>query len=56
MKTEKIRGNQAMDLEIANITWTVGEWQKWALRNNVGLILEDGRVVGWDEEPKRWHK
>jgi len=55
MKTEKIRGSQAMDLKIANVLWTVTEWQNWADRNHVGLILEDGKVTGYEEKPKAWH-
>lgn len=56
MKEEKIRGSIAMDLELANTVWTVGKWIKWTLNNNVGLILEDGRVNGWEARPERWHK
>lgn len=56
MKTEKIRGNQKADLDLANIQWTVARWQKWALENNVGVILEDGKVTGWESEPQRWHR
>ena len=56
MKTEKIRGNQKADLDLANIQWTVARWQKWALENHVGVILEDGKVTGWESEPQRWHR
>ena len=56
MKSETIRGNQYMDLELANIQWSTTQWQAWCARNNVGVILEDGRVTGWEEKPKRWHK
>ena len=56
MKEEKLRGSIAMDLEIANVNWTVSKWIKWTLQNKVGLILEDGRVVGWDTKPERFKK
>ena len=56
MKSESIRGNQAMDLELANVQWSTTQWQLWCAKNNVGVILEDGRVTGWEERPKTWHK
>jgi len=55
MKTEKLRGEQKLDLEQANIQWTVNRWDKWRLRNHVGLILEDGKVTGWEDKPTRYH-
>lgn len=55
MRTEQLRGIQKADLELANIQWTVSQWQKWCLNNNAGLILEDGKVTGWETEPQRFH-
>lgn len=55
MRELKIRGSQAMDIQIASVMWTVTEWENWADKNNVGLILEDGKVTGFEEKPKRWH-
>ena len=54
MQTEKIRGEQKLDLELANKIWTVNEWIRWAIRNRKGLILEGGKVVGWEDRPQRY--
>ena len=56
MKEEKIKGVQGMDLELANTTWRTARWQKWCLNNDVGIILEDGKVTGWEVKEKRYHK
>ena len=56
MKEEKLSGVLGLDLELANLQWTVSQWQKWCLRNNVGIILEGGKVTGWEDKPKRYHK
>lgn len=56
MKNEKIRGLQALDLSLANVQWTFSKWLKWCIRNNAGLIIEDGKVTGWDIETARYHK
>lgn len=56
MRTEKLTGVMSLDLELANTQWTVAKWIKWCIRNNTGLILEDGRVTGWDHKEKRCHK
>ena len=56
MKNNQLKGVQKLDLEIANVQWNVNKWQMWAIRNNVGLILEDGRVTGWEVKPERFHK
>lgn len=53
---EKIRGSLAMDLELANVTWTVAKWIKWTLNQNAGLIIEDGRVVGFETKPTTYTK
>ena len=56
MKEEKLSGVLGLDLELANVQWTTNEWIRWCVRNNVGVILEDGRVTGWEDRPKRYHK
>ena len=56
MKEEKLKGVQSLDLELANMQWTTAAWQRWCIRNNVGIIIEDGRVTGWDHKEKRCHK
>lgn len=56
MKENKLKGVNKLDLEMANLQWTANQWQLWAIKNNVGLILEDGRVTGWEEKPRRWHR
>lgn len=54
MQTEKIRGEMKLNLELANKIWTVNQWIQWAVRNRVGLIIEDGHVVGWENRPQRF--
>ena len=56
MKTKEIRGQQALDLELANVQWGIDKWERWSLKNNAGLIIEDGKVTGWHLEATRWHK
>ena len=56
MRTEKLKGVQTLDLELANIQWTTTKWESWCANNQVGLIIEDGRVTGWEDRPKRYHK
>ena len=56
MKNNQLKGVQKLDLEMANVQWNVNKWQLWTIRNNVGLILEDGKVVGWEVKPERFHK
>ena len=48
---EKLRGEAALELKLMNATWTVDQWIKWTLDNNCGLILNDGRVVGFETKP-----
>lgn len=55
MREEKIKGVQELDLHLANTVWTVSKWIKWTLRNGVGVIIEDGKVTGWDLREKRFH-
>ena len=52
MKEQKMRGSLKADFQLANAQWTVGHWQKWCIRNNVGLVIEDGKVTGYEEKPK----
>ena len=56
MKENKLKGVQKLDLEMANLQWSTNQWQMWTIKNNVGLILEDGRVTGWEEKPQRFHR
>lgn len=56
MKEERLKGVQKLDLDLANTIWTTNEWIKWCLHNNVGIIIEDGRVTGWDHKEKRCHR
>ena len=56
MKEEKIKGVLCMDLELASLQWPVSRWQKWCLNNNVGIIIEDGKITGWDHKEKRCHR
>lgn len=56
MREEKLRGEQVLEMEQDNIQWTVNQWDRWRLRNNCRLILEDGKVVGYEENPVRYHR
>lgn len=56
MREEKLKGVQPLDIELANLQWTTAKWQKWCLQNNVGVIIEDGRITGWDVKEQRFHK
>lgn len=56
MREEKIKGVLKLDQELANVQWTVTKWIRWCVRNNAGLIIEDGKVTGWDIEARRYHK
>lgn len=55
MNTQKLRGSAKMDLQIRNTQWSVTEWQNWCDKHNMSLILEDGKVVGYESKPERWH-
>lgn len=56
MREEKLKGEQVLEMEQDNIQWTVNQWDRWRLRNNCHLIIEDGKVVGYEENPVRYHK
>lgn len=55
MNTQKLRGSAKMDLQIRNTQWSVTEWQNWCDKHNMSLILEDGKVAGYESKPERWH-
>ncbi len=56
MREEKLKGVQTLDLELANLQWTTTKWEAWAGKNQVGIIIEDGKVTGWDVKEQRYHK
>ena len=56
MKTNEIRGMQLLNLQLANVQWTVEQWKEWCKKNNAGLHIEDGRVEGYDLEAVRYHR
>lgn len=56
MREEKLTGMMSLDLELANTQWTTNEWIRWCLRNNAGIIVEDGKVTGYVLKEKRYHK
>lgn len=56
MRTEEIRGIQALNLLLANRQWTIADWKEWCKREGAGLILEDGAVKGYDIEARRFHQ
>lgn len=51
MKTQKMGSNLKADFQLANAEWTVSQWIRWCLRNNVGIVIEDGKVTGYEEKP-----
>ena len=55
MREVKMTGVMKLDMELANLKWRTARWQKWCLRNNCGLIIEDGRVKGYEPRPKAVH-
>jgi len=55
MKREEIRGVQLLNLQLANVQWTISEWKEWCKKHNAGLHIEDGRVEGYDLEAVRYH-
>lgn len=56
MKTNEIRGMQLLNLQLANIQWTVKQWKEWCKKNGAGLHIEDGEVKGYDIEAQRYHR
>lgn len=55
MYEEKLRGEEKLDMERREIEWTVNRWDKWRLRNRVGLVIEDGHVTGYEPKEVRYH-
>lgn len=51
MRTETIKQGVKLDMELAWHQWTVSEWIRFCVRNNLGIIIEDGRVVGYETRP-----
>lgn len=51
MREEKLRGIEKAELQLMNAQLTVNEWVRYCLRNNVGLIIEDGKVTGLETKP-----
>lgn len=48
---KKLNMGQRADIELHNIQWTISEWEKFCRINNVGLIIEDGKVKGFITNP-----
>lgn len=56
MREEKLKGEQVMDLEMADLQWSINTWTIWYLRNHMSLIIEDGHITGLEPKPVRYHK
>ena len=54
MKTEKLTGGHRADVILHNIQWTLEEWQTFCKTLNAGLLIEDGKVVGYVTEPTEY--
>ena len=54
MKQEKLTRGQKADVMLNNTIWTVNDWIKFCLRENVGLIIEDGKVTGLVTNPTEY--
>ena len=55
MKEYKIKGIDKQELRTHNKTWGWEEWETWAIKHHLGLVIEDGEVKGWITEPELWH-
>lgn len=56
MKSEQIRGIQLLNLQLANVQWSIEDWKKWCKKEGAGLHIEDGEVKGYDIEARRFHR
>lgn len=54
MREQKLRGIEKAELQLMNAQMTVLQWLKYCVRNNVGLIIEDGKVTGLETKPKTY--
>ena len=55
MKTHKLRGNAEMELKLRNMQWDLDAWENWCDKHDMSLIIEDGKVKGYESRPVRWH-
>jgi len=51
MRTEQIKQGVKLDMELWWRNWTVSEWIRFCVRNNIGIIIEDGKIVGYESRP-----
>ena len=51
MREVTLKGIEKAELQMMNNTMTVLQWLKYCIRNKVGLIIEDGKVVGLETKP-----
>ena len=56
MNSEQIRGIQLLNLQLANVQWSIEDWKKWCKKEGAGLHIEDGEVKGYDIEARRFHR
>ena len=55
MKEVKLGTREKLDLELNNRAWTVSKWEKFSQSNDVGIIIEGGKVTGYEPNPKFYH-
>lgn len=56
MREKKLKGEQQLDLQLANRVWDWPHWERWAWWNKCGLVIEDGLITGWETKPETFHK
>lgn len=51
MREIKLKGIEKAELQLMNAQLSVRQWENWAWKNNVDLIIENGKVTGLEAKP-----
>lgn len=54
MREVKLEWAEKAELDLMNTNLSVREWENWAWKNKVKLIIEGGKVTGLESEPVRY--
>ena len=54
MREVKLERVEKAELDLMNTNLSVREWENWAWKNKVKLIIEGGKVTGLESEPVRY--
>lgn len=54
MREVKLEWVEKAELDLMNTNLSVREWENWAWKNKVKLIIEGGKVTGLESEPVRY--